>query len=228
MECLVFNLVKEGLKNMVSLQVKRSDYYSRERKWPSLFPIKEGSRILDVGCGKGVLGSYLKSNYSAKVTGLEIFPEYASDASKCLDEIICGNFEEMDLYEYAGKFDYVIFSDSLEHLIEPKAALLKAQALLKESGEVLLAMPNVRNFRLTVPLVLFGRFEYVDEGLLDRTHLRFFTLSSISNLLVSCGFCVESVKMDLPRSSKVGLLNILTFSLFRETLTSHFFIRATR
>jgi cyclopropane fatty-acyl-phospholipid synthase-like methyltransferase len=65
---------------------------SRERKWPSLFPIVEGARILDNGCGKGVLGSYLKSNYSAKVIGLEVCLEYASETSKCLDEVLCGAF----------------------------------------------------------------------------------------------------------------------------------------
>jgi len=204
-----------------------NDYYSRDRTWPSLFPIVGGAQFLDIGCGKGVLGSYLKDKYSAKVTGLEIYPEYASEASECLDEVLCGNFEDIDLSSQDGQFDYVIFSDSLEHLVEPKAALLKAKALLKESGELLIAIPNVRNFRVTVPLVVFGNFEYQDEGLLDRTHLRFFTLSSIKNMLVSCGFCVQSVEMDLPKSSKVGLVNMLTFSVFRESLTSHFFIRAT-
>ncbi|MDC0005086.1 class I SAM-dependent methyltransferase [Gammaproteobacteria bacterium] len=208
--------------------LETNDYYSRDRKWPSFFPITVGAKILDIGCGKGVLGSYLKNSYSAKVTGLEIFPEYASEASGHLDEVICGNFEDIDLSAHKGIYDYVIFSDSLEHLLEPKAALLKARTLLKDSGELLIAIPNIRNFRVTFPLVVFGNFEYQDEGLLDRTHLRFFTLSSISNMLASCGFRVHSVEMELPKSSKVGLINLLTFSLFRESLTSHFYIRATK
>lgn len=207
---------------------KLSDYYSRQRNWPALFQIKYGGRFLDIGCGKGRLGAFLMQRFAAKVTGIEIFPEYAAEASKCLDEVLCGNIEELDLAAFANQFDYIIFSDSLEHLLDPESALMKAKTLLRSDGALLLSIPNVRNFRVTLPLVLLGRFEYQDEGLLDRTHLRFFTRSSITNLLQHCGFEVESVKFDLPTNSKVGLLNILTLSLFKETLTSHFFIKACR
>lgn len=203
-----------------------SDYYSRQRSWPALFQIKHGGRYLDIGCGKGRLGSFLKKQFAAKVTGVEIFQEYAAEASKCLDEVLCGNIEELDFAEYTNKFDHIIFSDSLEHLLDPESALMKAKIMLRPDGTLLLSIPNVRNFRVTLPLLLLGRFEYQDEGLLDRTHLRFFTLSSITNLLKHCGFSVESVKFDLPINSKVGILNILTFGLFKETLTSHFFIKA--
>lgn len=212
------NLIKE----------ESSDYYSRQRSWPALFQIKHGGNFLDIGCGKGRLGTFLKNQIAAKVTGIEIFSEYAAEASKCLDAVMCGNIEELDLSAYAAQFDYVIFSDSLEHLLDPESALLKAKTMLCPDGALLLSIPNVRNFRVTIPLVVFGKFEYQDEGLLDRTHLRFFTRSSITNLLHKCGFEVDSVKLDLPSNSKVGLLNILTFGLFKETLTSHFFIKACR
>jgi 2-polyprenyl-3-methyl-5-hydroxy-6-metoxy-1,4-benzoquinol methylase len=205
-----------------------TDYYSRQRTWPALFQIKHGGRYLDIGCGKGRLGAFLKNQFAAKVTGIEIFSEYAAEASKCLDEVLCGNIEQLDLIEYTNKFDHIIFSDSLEHLLDPASALIKAKAMLHSDGDLLLSMPNVRNFRVTLPLVLFGRFEYQDEGLLDRTHLRFFTLSSITNLLRQCGFEVESVKFDLPMNSKVGILNVLTLGIFKETLTSHFFIKACK
>lgn len=208
--------------------LKSSDYYSRQRSWPVLFKIKHGGSFLDIGCGKGRLGSFLKRQIAAKVTGIEIFREYANEAAKDLDEVLCGNIEELDLSAYTNRFDHVIFSDSLEHLLDPESALMKAKAMLRADGALLLSIPNVRNFRVTLPLVLFGRFEYQDEGLLDRTHLRFFTRSSITNLLKHCGFEVESVKFDLPVSSKVGFLNLLTLGLFAETLTSHFFIKACR
>lgn len=210
------------------LSAEHSDYYSRQRSWPALFQIKRGGHYLDIGCGKGRLGAFLKQQFAAKVTGIEIFPEYASEASKCLDEVLCGNIEELDLVAYTNQFNHIIFSDSLEHLLDPETALMKAKAMLRPDGALLLSIPNVRNFRVTLPLVLLGKFEYQDEGLLDRTHLRFFTRSSITNLLLHCGFEVESVKFDLPANSKVGLLNILTLGLFKETLTSHFFIKACR
>ncbi|MBI5890598.1 MAG: class I SAM-dependent methyltransferase [Nitrosomonadales bacterium] len=210
------------------VSAESSDYYSRQRSWPALFQIRHGGRFLDIGCGKGMLGAFLKQRFAAKVTGIEIFQEYADEAAKYLDEVLCGNIEELNLTAYKNQFDHVIFSDSLEHLLDPKSALMKARGMLRADGALLLAIPNVRNFRVTLPLIFLGRFEYQDEGLLDRTHLRFFTRSSITNLLQKCGFEVESVKVDLPSNSKVGLLNMLTLGLFRETLTSHFFIKACK
>jgi len=205
-----------------------SDYYSRQRRWPELFDIKHGEHFLDIGCGKGRLGAFLKQKFNAKVVGVEIFPEYAAVAAECLDEVLCGDIEKLDLSPYTGRLDHVVFSDSLEHLLDPESAILKVKSLLASDGSLLLSIPNVRNFRVTLPLLLLGKFEYQDEGLLDRTHLRFFTRSSIVNLLNRCGFSVESLKFDLPRNSKVGILNVVTLGLFKEILTSHFFIKACK
>lgn len=214
---------REALANADS-----SDYFSRSRTWPALFDVKSGGSILDIGCGKGRLGSFLKVHCAARVTGIEIYPAYAEVASKHLDEVLCGDVEKLNLDAYIERFDCIIFSDSLEHLVEPELALLKVKALLQPDGILLLSVPNVRNFRVTIPLVMLGNFEYQDEGLLDRTHLRFFTRSSITNLLQRCGFEVEVLKYDLPLKSKVGLLNIVSLGLFRETLTSHFFIQSCK
>ncbi len=201
-------------------------YYSRTRTWPSLFGIKGGAKILDVGCGKGNLGAYLQDNYDAKVTGLEIIENNFIAASSVLHSAHLGDIESMDIAALGSGFDYVIFSDSLEHMLEPQLVLKSVKALLAEDGCLLLSMPNVRNFRVTVPLLFSDQWEYQDEGLLDRTHLRFFTCTSICSLLDLCGYRVEQVRCDLPTSSKVGILNIATFGLLRRHLTSHFFIKA--
>lgn len=204
-----------------------SKYYSRVRNWPSLFDIKTGAKILDIGCGRGVLGGYLRDKYAAKVTGIDIISENITVASHILHQAILGDIETMDISTLERNFDYIIFSDSLEHLLEPQDVLETIKPLLAPGGNVLIAIPNIRNFRVTVPLLFSDQWEYQDEGLLDRTHLRFFTQSSICKLLDRCGYQVEALYLDLPLSSKVGVLNIFTFGLFKRILTAHYFVKTS-
>lgn len=202
-------------------------YYSRERSWPALFAIKRQSRILDIGCGQGNLGAFLKQAFACHVTGLDILEENTQKALKVLDKVLLGDIETMDLNELEGPFDYIIFSDCLEHLLDPEKVLLRLRHLLQsKDGELLISIPNVRNFRVTLPLLLQDEWQYTDEGLLDKTHLRFFTLKSIKRLLRQTGFQVNQVRYDLPISSKSGLLNRFTFGLIRNHLTSHYFIQS--
>ena len=210
-----------------NLEVKTDQtYYSRSRTWPSIFGIRSGTKILDVGCGRGNLGSYLQTTYGSEVTGLEIIKDNFHVASTVLHEAHLGDIESMDMSVLGSRFDYVIFSDSLEHMLEPKAVLERIRDLMAENGHLLISMPNIRNFRVTIPLVFSDQWDYQDEGLLDRTHLRFFTCTSICKLIEQCGYKVEQVRFDLPLSSKVGVLNMLTLGLFRRHLTSHYFIKS--
>jgi SAM-dependent methyltransferase len=201
-------------------------YYSQLRSWPSLFNIRNGSKILDIGCGNGTLGVYLQNKYSCKVTGVEINKECSIRASSALHKAYHGDVETMDLTVVGSDFDYVIFSDSMEHLLDTSAVLKRVRSLLAEGGHILIAIPNIRNFRVILPLLFLDQWEYQDDGFLDRTHLRFFTKTSICNLIESCGYKIELVLLNLPISSKIGLINILTLGLFRRHLTSHYFIQA--
>ena len=210
-----------------NLEVKTDQaYYARARTWPSIFDIRSGTKILDVGCGKGNLGAYLQTTYGSEVTGLEIIKDNFHVASTVLHEAHLGDIESMDMSVLGSRFDYVIFSDSLEHMLDPKAVLERVRDLMAENGHLLISMPNIRNFRVTIPLVFSDQWDYQDEGLLDRTHLRFFTCTSICKLIEQCGYKVEQVRFDLPLSSKVGVLNMLTVGLFRRHLTSHYFIKS--
>jgi cyclopropane fatty-acyl-phospholipid synthase-like methyltransferase len=210
-----------------NLEVKSDQtYYARSRTWPSIFGIRRGTKILDVGCGRGNLGSYLQTTYGSEVTGLEIIKDNFLVASTVLHEAHLGDIESMDMSVLGSRFDYVIFSDSLEHMLDSKAVLERVRDLMAENGHLLISMPNIRNFRVTIPLVFLDQWDYQDEGLLDRTHLRFFTCTSICKLIEQCGYKVEQVRFDLPLSSKVGVLNMLTLGIFRRHLTSHYFIKS--
>jgi 2-polyprenyl-3-methyl-5-hydroxy-6-metoxy-1,4-benzoquinol methylase len=199
------------------------------RNWPAKFSIKNNSRVLDIGCGRGLLGEFLKHEYGCHVTGLEIIQENALVAETVLDKVIVGDIESMILDEIKESFDYVIFSDSLEHLLDPGKVLIRTASLLKpDSGELLISIPNVRNFRVTLPLLLKDEWRYTDEGLLDKTHLRFFTLKSIKRLLDESGFKVMNAFYDLPISSQSGIINRLTLGQLSNHLTSHYFIQACK
>lgn len=201
-------------------------YYSRARTWPLLFNLKKSSKVLDIGCGQGILGQYLKEEVNANVCGLEITSDNYEIASKVLDKTMLDDIETMEPSKLGSNFDYVIFSDSLEHLVDPTQVLHKIKSIMSADGRLLIALPNVRNFRVVIPLLFRDQWKYTDEGLLDRTHLRFFTLTSIIELLQESGYVVEGFYYDLPITSKVGILNILTFGVFKRILTSHYFIKA--
>ena len=201
-----------------------TDYYSRVRNWPSRFEIIKGTNIIDIGCGSGVLGSFLKKKYGCNVTGIEVLKEYSNIAKKKLDKVIVGNFETMDLKNHKSKFNYVIFSDSLEHMFDTELILQKAKnLLLDDNSKILIALPNIQNFKVTLPLLFRGNWDYADEGFLDKTHVRFFTLSSFKKVLKKNHFSIINLHYELPIKSKVGMINLLTLGLFKNHLTSHFY-----
>ena len=212
---------------MKNIDSEIDNYYSRQRAWPRHFKIRKNIKVLDVGCGTGVLGSFFKREYDAKVTGIEILEDCAKVARKTLDQVYCENIEETDVLSNLSGFDYVVFSDSLEHLIDPEKTLVNTQKVLKnKESSILVSVPNVRNFRVLVPLIFKGDWKYEDEGLLDKTHLRFFTKKSFLRALDDAGYTVTKIVVELPIKSVSGLLNAVTFGFFEGFLTSHYYVQA--
>lgn len=151
------------------------------------------SRILDVGCGHGGLGRLLKSRGERVfVAGVERHPPAAEKAASVLDRVWADDFETWDPPgDLDHSFDYVVFADVLEHLIDPRAALLKASRLLRPAGHVIASIPNVRWLPVVWDLCARGNWAYQAAGVLDATHLRFFTKRSIWTLFEDCGFQIE-------------------------------------
>lgn len=150
--------------------------------------IKENSLVLEFGTADGVLTKYLKEELNCSVFGIEIDEAFAHAASKYTNMMYVGDIEKYDWIkcykEY--KFDYIIFSDVLEHLHHPSLALQQAMSLLKESGSILVSIPNIAHSSIILSL-LHETFEYRDTGLLDKTHLKFFTKSSIDKMFDDLG-----------------------------------------
>ncbi len=148
-----------------------------------------GSRILDIGCGTGAMTIALKQNLQAEVLGIEPHPDRADAARSLGLDIITGRFHP-ELEKTHGRFDYVVLADVLEHLDDPGALLRSLDGVLAPGGHVIASVPNVAHWTVRLAL-LRGRFDYQPTGIMDGTHLRWFTKSSIRNLFETSGYRVN-------------------------------------
>jgi glycosyltransferase involved in cell wall biosynthesis/SAM-dependent methyltransferase/Tfp pilus assembly protein PilF len=168
-------------------------YYQCPR--PELMPHipLHAQRVLDVGCGAGAFGLSLKRQAGVKfVAGLEIVPAAAEKARRVLDEVVLGNIEEMDLPWEENTFDCIVCADVLEHLIEPVPAIQKLAKLLTPEGVLVISMPNTQ-FYEAVAMLSYGQWTYMDKGIMDRTHLRFYTRSALAKLMADAGMQVAQL-----------------------------------
>lgn len=154
--------------------------------------------VLEVGCGMGVTLQHILHRFpNAKVQGIELCEEVLG-FGKLQETIRQGNVEEMNLDYDENSFDYILFGDVLEHLRDPHALLRKLRPFLKESGEILASIPNLMHISVLSELIR-GNFTYQDEGLLDRTHIHFFTKNEIERMFDSCGFeTMEYISIRVP------------------------------
>lgn len=176
-----------------------SDYYDCPR--PELLALVSPSAhtILDVGCAAGALGFNLKQRQGAVVWGVEYVPEVAARAAERLDHVLTGGIEDVLPNIPDGYFDIIICADVLEHLVNPWQVLANLKAKLSPGGEVVASIPNVRHWSVLRRL-LEGQWDYFDAGILDRTHLRFFTWKSCESLFSHAGFDIyhaEAVSVDI-------------------------------
>jgi 2-polyprenyl-3-methyl-5-hydroxy-6-metoxy-1,4-benzoquinol methylase len=173
---------------------KTSQYYASERRDMLPFIPKGVSTLLDVGCSSGAFGAIVKSERACSVVGVEPHGPAAQEASKRLDYVLNAGFPlSSDQLVALGRFDCITFNDVLEHIIDPWAALDQAKALLNPGGAIVASLPNVRHYPTLRKLVLSGEWKYDAEGVLDRTHLRFFTPSSMRSLFEDSGLDVVTI-----------------------------------
>jgi SAM-dependent methyltransferase len=206
---------------------KSGDYFAHARKEIEPLLPQNCGRVLEIGCGSGATLGWLRQNHQAIHTvGVEIAETAADKARSFADDVFCLDFERHELPDGAQKFDLVLCLDVLEHMVDPWAVVDRlAKRYLEAGGMLIVSLPNVRHYSVALPLLFEGRWEYEDAGLLDRTHLRFFTKDSAIALLshpqfgpVSCtatGFSGWSLKR---------VLNAVTLGVFQELVTYQYFL----
>ncbi len=170
-----------------------SSYYEQERPEVLSMVPHHARRVLELGCAGGAMAAALKRRQGGHVTGVEYVAEVATRAAQRLDRVIVGDCEQLDLdaqFE-PGEFDCVIAADVLEHLRDPEALLRRLKPFLCPDAALVASIPNVRHAGVLQNAVR-GYWTYQDWGILDRTHLRFFTWREIDHMLTRLGFQVEA------------------------------------
>lgn len=166
-------------------------YPFSERKEMLAFVPSSARKVLDVGCGPGGFGQALRrADPNRELWAVELDPDVAAGARRHYDRVIVGTFPDV-LVAPGTTFDCIVFNDVLEHVVDPWTTLRATLPLLNAGGAVVASIPNVRNVRVVFDLVLRGNWTYTDIGIMDRTHLRFFTSKSIRSLFCHSGFTVD-------------------------------------
>ena len=198
--------------------MKDAAYYGRPRPEMRAFVPTAVRRLLDVGCGAGAFAAGLKAARPGLVVwGVEAEPQAAARAREVLDRVVVGDALAVLPELSAERFDAIVLNDILEHLVAPEELLAGLRPLLGEGGCVVASIPNVRHFATVADLVFRGRWEYTDEGTLDRTHLRFFTRASLPGLFSAAGYALESVTpINRTGSLKFRLFDVLTLGRFAD------------
>ena len=158
-----------------------------------IVPFSAGA-ALDCGCGTGGNACGLRE-MGWRVTGITVSPREREMATKCCEAVWLADLNSGIPQEVGGPFDLIVFSHVLEHLLHPDVALGDARRLLSPNGRVVVALPNVLYWRLRMRFLL-GEFKYEPTGIMDETHVRFYSFQSGMELLRSNGFEIASTLGD--------------------------------
>ena len=173
-------------------------YFDKASPWSShsliaayLKHLPPQSKVLDVGTASGTLARMCQ-NHSLRLFGVEPNPEWAGIASPLYEKIFIGSIQDAE-DEFLAGYDAIVLGDVLEHLSSPEAALQELVRLQSPGTFFFISVPNIANIWVRLNL-LIGKFDYADRGILDRTHLRFFTRKTLVELLNRSGLEVLSIK----------------------------------
>jgi methionine biosynthesis protein MetW len=177
--------------------------------------IPPNSRVLELGCASGYLSGSMEQYLGCRVTGMEFDPASAVIAAQRCSEIYTADLDAPNALapaQASAPYDVLLAAAVLEHLKYPERLLQEAKALLKPGARLIVSLPNIAHWGVRLRLLL-GRFDYIDYGIMDRTHLHFYTAKSGRTLIESQGYTLDA--LYIAGSGLQNLLNGLARSCQR-------------
>jgi 2-polyprenyl-3-methyl-5-hydroxy-6-metoxy-1,4-benzoquinol methylase len=208
---------------------KQNNYFAFVRKDIEPLLPKRTGRVLEVGCGRGGTLAWLKATGRARwVVGIELFADAAAVARTKLDELHEGDVDQHIDILAPGSFDLILCLDVLEHLVDPWATLRRLQSLLRPGGQLIASLPNIRHHSVVLPLLLTGKWRYETAGIMDRTHLRFFSRATAIDLLQQAGLQLTDERPTYAWGSWDKWKDLLSFGLLRNFLSFQYLLSARK
>ena len=189
---------------------KGEHYFAGVRRdYISELPCDGNVRILEIGCGNGDTGALaISEGKCVCYCGVEVYCPAAEVARRKITEVIVGDVENIELPWPSQSFDVLILSEVLEHLVDPWAVLRKLRPLMKPGGQVFASTPNISHYKVVL-MLLRGQWRLTDQGVMDRTHLRWFTPQTFRQMFESCGYCVHQVRPVSQLSLKAKIASFI-------------------
>lgn len=211
----------EAAPAAMDYSAKPAKYFSGIRSdFIAAIPNNPAASILELGCAYGGTGELaLSEGKCRRYVGIEIDPEVAAVARGRLTEVIQGNVETIEFPWQAQSFDVLVMGEVLEHLIDPWGTLQRLLVLVRPGGLVMASSPNISHYKIILELFA-GRWTLQDRGPMDRTHLRWFTPSTFTEMFERAGVVVDRVGSIGPFGTKARIVNALTGSKLQHLLIS--------
>jgi 2-polyprenyl-3-methyl-5-hydroxy-6-metoxy-1,4-benzoquinol methylase len=188
----------------------------------------QAKSILEVGCAGGMTGKALREKGFKEIVGIEVNEEVTQTGRPYYDKLIVGDVEKISLPFEKEHFGCILYGDVLEHLLDPWLVLTNHHVFLKKGGTIVCSIPNIRHYRIIKKLVFKGEWEYTKKGIIDKTHLRFFTLDSIRRMLGKAGFEIKSIIKSSSGAYWLKLLNRLLRDRLIDFLVRQYIVVAVK
>jgi len=205
----IFSIINYDIHSLMNYENKPVGYYKAYRKEMLNFLPANSKTVLDIGCGNGALSAVLKEKYGLETWGIELMESEAAKAKDIMHKVFVGPCENLINQLPDGYFDAVYLNDVLEHLSNPNEVLKMLKPKLSKKGVIISSIPNIRYHKALIEIVFKRDFKYTESGILDFTHLRFFTSKSIQRMYTELGFeIINHQGINKSKSIKPYLYNI--------------------